>query len=121
MGGPPSNTCGFVVRGGQATFTDCSADVTGFPGTGVANDPNGPAFKLAIGWANSSLGDTKLPTYTYKWPYLNLVRCVANVKANGAEKAIDVWGQNGTTKAIDCKGSGVDGALITDGTVDQSK
>ena len=121
MGGPPSNTCGFVVRGGQATFTDCSADVTGFPGTGQPNDPNGPAFKLAIGWANSSLGDTKLPTYTYKWPYLTLVRCVANVKANGAEKAIDVWGENGTTKAVGCNGSGVDGALITEGTVDQSK
>lgn len=120
MGTPP-NTSGFVLRGGQATFTDCVANVTGFPGTGKPNDPNGPPFKLAIGFACSSLGDPKLPTYTYKWPYLNLVRCTANVKANGAEKAIDVWGHIGTTTAKDCKGSGEGGALITEGNVEVPK
>lgn len=120
MGTPP-NTTGFVIRGGQATLTDCTADVTGFPGTGKPNDPSGPPFKLAVGFACSSIGDPRLPTYTYKWPYMTLTRCTANVKANGAEKAIDVWGHIGTTKAIDCKGSGVDGALITDGNVETTK
>lgn len=121
MGGPPSNTCGFVVRGGNATFTDCKADVTGFPGTGKPGDPNGPPFDLAVGFACSSIGDRNLPTYTYRWPYLNLANCTANVKANGAKKPIDIWGHIGTTTATNCKGSGADGALITEGTVNVTK
>lgn len=119
--GTPSNTTGFVVRGGQCVMNDCEVNVKGFPGTGAANDPNGPAFEYAIGVTASSLGDPKLPKWSYQWPYLTLNRTTVNVQANGAKKAIDVWGHIGTTTATGCKGSGPDGALITEGTVNQTK
>lgn len=117
MGGPPTNTAGWVSRGGRATFTDCTADVTGFPGTGQPNDPNGPPFALAVCWTASSLGDRTYPKWPYAWPYLRLVRCKANTVANGAGQAFDVQQYAGTVDAIDCLGSGPDGRLLTDGKI----
>lgn len=117
MGGPPTNTAGWVSRGGRANFTDCTADVTGFPGTGQPNDPNGPPFTLAVCWTASSLGDRTYPKWPYAWPYLRLVRCAAKTTPNGAGQFFDVQQYAGTVDAIDCLGSGPSGKLLTDGTI----
>lgn len=95
MGTPP-NTSGWVSRGGQTTMTDCRFAVTGFAGTGKPNDPNGVPFLYALGVVTGSLGDPALPKWSYKWPYLTLVRPTFAVAANGAKQAIDAWCQSGT-------------------------
>lgn len=118
MGRPP-NTCAFVQRGGMVTAEDTIFNATGYAGNGNPTDPNGMPFDLTIGYALSSIGDPSLPQYPYKWPYATLLRCKANVKANGSKRAIDVQEYIGTLK-IDkqFRGSGPDGTPILDGGVE---
>lgn len=115
--GTPSNTAGFVVRGGQCVMNDCEVNVKGYAGNGIANDPNGPPFEYAIGVTASSLGSPSLPKWSYAWPYLTLNRTKVTVEPNGAKRAIDVWGYNGTTKVNGGKGSNADGSFVVEGSV----
>lgn len=116
MGTPPNNS-GLVIRGGQCVMNGGKINVVGYPGSGIAGDNNKDPFQWAIGACCSSLGDKRLPTYTYPWPYLTLNGVEIRLDATLAAKRLDVWQHIGTVTVNDGSGSGNGGTYLSDGNV----